>query len=94
MPKKKAKSDNKKLRRQIEAMKAQLKSENIEIQKPIETNQKTNSKANSRQNPQSIGNISTTDDKLIKQDLYKTIILSVGAFAIIAAIRISGITSF
>ncbi len=96
MSKNKDKRKDKKLRQSIEILKAQLK-DNIQIEIKTDNSAgsiKTVTKAKPSDVKSNLAKINFVEDKYIKQDLVKTVILSAGAFAAIIILWVLNITSF
>lgn len=82
--KRKEKNETKKLRREVEILKAQLKVDRL----PHKTMQSKPSHITKPTTPVTKTSVIVTDDKLVKKDLLKTFILSILAFGVIIGIFI------
>lgn len=88
MSKNKQRKKDQKLRQSIEVLKAQLKVESSANRNPIIV-PSANSSTKISQNK-----IATVDDRFIKRDLTKTIVLSAVSFSVIITLWLLNITSF
>lgn len=88
MPKNKQRKKDQKLRQSIEVLKAQLK-----VEPSVNRNPGTISNSNSSVKISS-NKMDMVDDKFIKRDLTKTIVLSSVSFSVIITLWLLNITSF
>jgi hypothetical protein len=97
MSKIKDRKKERKLRQEIEILKAQLGSNSYVVAAPAASESTSTSATKpikvSNSQP-SFQKMEMIDDKYIKQDLMKTVILSAGAFSIIILLWIFNITTF
>lgn len=82
--------ENRELRRQIEILRAQVKSENIGKSQIITPAEKVESQKETRKTADVV---LTDDSEYVKKDLIKSVVFSSVIFAIILSIYFSGIVS-